>query len=66
AEGVEREADVPDLLDLDVPFAQGPVFAEPRAVRADVLGAPPAAPEPEETGPPPPRRGFRDFLRRAG
>lgn len=37
AERVEREEDVPDLLDLDVPMAQGFVFSPPRAVRAEVL-----------------------------
>ncbi|GJE41459.1 hypothetical protein AEGHOMDF_0625 [Methylobacterium soli] len=73
ATAVERETDVPDLIDLDVPFAQGGVFAAPRAVRADVLvppapaqAAPAAAPTaPEEPEPPPQRRPFRDFLRRA-
>jgi cyclic-di-GMP phosphodiesterase, flagellum assembly factor TipF len=73
ATAVERETDVPDLIDLDVPFAQGGVFAAPRAVRADVLvppapaqAAPAAAPPaPEEPEPPPQRRPFRDFLRRA-
>ena len=74
ATAVERETDVPDLIDLDVPFAQGSVFAAPRAVRADVLAAaapaqaaPAAAapPAPEEPEPPPQRRPFRDFLRRA-
>jgi cyclic-di-GMP phosphodiesterase TipF (flagellum assembly factor) len=46
AERVEREEDVPDLIDLDVPFAQGFVFAPPRAIRPEVLGgaAPAAAP----------------------
>ncbi|MER2264414.1 EAL domain-containing protein [Methylobacterium oxalidis] len=67
---VEHEGDVPDLIDLDVPFAQGSVFAAPRAVRAEVLAAPPAPPEPpalpaDEPEPPPQRRPFRDFLRRA-
>jgi len=33
AERVEREEDVPDLLDLDVPLAQGFVFSPPRPVR---------------------------------
>ncbi|WP_430911434.1 EAL domain-containing protein [Methylobacterium sp. sgz302541] len=70
ADRVEREADVPDLIDLDVPFAQGGVFAGPRAVRAEVLATPapaPVPPEPEqEPEPPAPRRNFRDFLRRAG
>ena len=79
AEKVEREEDVPDLLDLDVPMAQGFVFSPPRPVRAEVLSpavpppSPVAAPLPE----PPPtaaapapetpqRMPFRAFLRRAG
>ena len=79
ADGVERESDVPDLIDLDVPLAQGSVFAPARAVRAEVLAsapapAPPAPAAPEvppppagdEPEPPPQRRNFRDFLRRAG
>ncbi|WP_048448753.1 EAL domain-containing protein, partial [Methylobacterium variabile] len=47
AEGVEREADVPDLIDLDLPLAQGTVFSPPRVVRPEVLSppAPPPAPE---------------------
>jgi cyclic-di-GMP phosphodiesterase TipF (flagellum assembly factor) len=69
AEGVEREADVPDLIDLDLPLAQGTVFSPPRIVRPEVL-SPPAAAEPEPAPPPgddpaPVRRPFRDFLRRA-
>lgn len=70
---VERETDVPDLLDLSVPLAQGTVFAPARAVRAEVLSAPtpellPAPPPPvnDDPEPPPQRRPFRDFLRRAG
>jgi cyclic-di-GMP phosphodiesterase, flagellum assembly factor TipF len=39
AERVEREEMVPALVDLDVPLAQGFVFAAPRAVRSDVLAA---------------------------
>jgi cyclic-di-GMP phosphodiesterase TipF (flagellum assembly factor) len=35
AERIEREGDVPDLLDLDVPLAQGFALGAPRAVRAD-------------------------------
>jgi cyclic-di-GMP phosphodiesterase, flagellum assembly factor TipF len=79
AERVEAEEMVPDLIDLDVPLAQGFVFAAPRAVRPEVLAAPaaeappaPAAPEPPPEPDPPPappreeRRSFRDFLRRAG
>lgn len=78
AEAVERESDVPDLIDLDVPLAQGNVFAPARAVRAEVLAvaapqvapspAPPPSREPggDDPEPPPQRRPFRDFLRRAG
>ncbi|WP_244937328.1 EAL domain-containing protein, partial [Methylobacterium crusticola] len=46
AEGVEREADVPDLIDLDLPLAQGTVFAPARAVRPEVLSPPAAPPAP--------------------
>ncbi|ACL55742.1 EAL domain-containing protein [Methylobacterium nodulans] len=63
AEGVERESDVPDLIDLDLPLAQGSVFSPPRVVRPEVL-SPPPEPGPPEEGPPV-RRSFRDFLRRA-
>jgi len=71
---VERETDVPDLLDLNVPLAQGTVFAPARAVRSEVLASPapdllpPAPPSSanDEPEPPPQRRPFRDFLRRAG
>ena len=82
AERVEREEDVPNLIDLDVPLAQGFVFAPPRAIRPEVLApsgaAAPAAPEPQPVPAPaiplpvPPeadageRRPFRTFLRRAG
>ncbi len=54
AERVERAEDVPDLLDLDVPLAQGFVFSPPRPVRAEVLtspvtgGAPPVAAAPAQ------------------
>lgn len=71
ATGVESESEVPDLIDLDVPLAQGAVFAAPRAVRAEVLTeasapapTPPPSPDPPPS-PPPQRRPFRDFLRRA-
>jgi cyclic-di-GMP phosphodiesterase TipF (flagellum assembly factor) len=82
AERVEREEMVPDLIDLDVPLAQGFVFAAPRAVRSEVLVAPstPEAPAgdaatppgdpppdpPDPPSPPPERLPFRSFLRRAG
>ena len=68
---VAAESDVPDLIDLDVPFAQGTVFAPPRPVRADVLAAqappvPSAPPTPDDPPEPTPeRRPFRAFLRRA-
>lgn len=77
AERVEREEDVPDLIDLDVPLAQGFALARPRAVRPDVLTPalapapaaeePPAAPETAPPAEPAPQRlPFRAFLRRAG
>jgi cyclic-di-GMP phosphodiesterase, flagellum assembly factor TipF len=82
AERVEREEDVPNLIDLDVPLAQGFVFAPPRAIRAEVLSAAAPAPiaepvpQPAPVAPQPPattvvpdleeRRPFRAFLRRAG
>ncbi|MGJ3264792.1 MAG: EAL domain-containing protein [Salinarimonas sp.] len=53
AEAVEREEDVPDLIDLDVPLAQGSVFGAPRAVRADLIGGPPPG---RGGGEPPPRK----------
>ena len=71
---------MPDLLDLDVPLAQGFVFSPPRPVRAEVLtspvaaGVPPvaatqpqaaAAEHPPEPAPEPQKRPFRSFLRRA-
>lgn len=72
---VEREAEVPDLIDLDVPLAQGTVFAGPKAVRAEVFAEPQRVPvqapasrgdDPEPAAEPPQqRRAFRDFLRRA-
>lgn len=37
ADKVESETDVPDLIDIDVPLAQGYVFAPPRAVRPDIV-----------------------------
>lgn len=41
ADAIDREEDVPDLIDLDVPLAQGLVFGAPRAVRADLVGGGP-------------------------
>lgn len=66
ADRVEHEADVPDLLDLGVPMAQGTLFAPARAVRAEVLASAPPPPTVDGGGPAPQRRPFRDFLRRAG
>lgn len=65
ATGVVAEGDVPDLIDLDVPFAQGTAFAAPRPVRTDVLDAPPDEPAPPPPDPEPERRPFRSVLRRA-
>lgn len=48
AERVEHEETVPDLIDLDVPLAQGFVFSPPRAVRAEVLVAPSTPTAPQE------------------
>lgn len=69
AERVEREETVPDLVDLDVPLAQGFVFAAPRAVRSEVLTSPlsseaPAGPAPASGS----QAGMPDraFLPRAG
>lgn len=42
AEKVEFEHDVPDLIDIDAPLAQGFVFGPPRAVRSDIVGGGPA------------------------
>ena len=77
AERVEREEDVPDLIDLDVPLAQGFLFAAPRPVRPEALApkeasSVPSEPVPESASPPQPeaeegpqKRPFRAFLRRA-
>jgi cyclic-di-GMP phosphodiesterase TipF (flagellum assembly factor) len=58
AEHVEREEMVPVLTDLGVPLAQGFVFSPPRAVKAEVLGAPVPQPSVPESG--------QSLLRRAG
>ncbi|GEP09106.1 hypothetical protein MMMDOFMJ_1342 [Methylobacterium gnaphalii] len=72
---VEREGEVPDLIDLDVPLAQGTVFAGPKAVRAEVFAEAKAAAAEAAvqaggeaqtaSGAPQQRKAFRDFLRRA-
>lgn len=77
AAGVESEATVPDLLDFNVPLAQGPALGLPRPVRAEVLagsplptspGAAGAALVPRSPGDKVSERAvsFRDVLRRAG
>ena len=73
AECVEREDTVPELLDRAVPLAQGFIFAPPRAIRAEVPGAPASAPSGDLSLPasPPAARGsagggplpFRPVLR---
>jgi cyclic-di-GMP phosphodiesterase TipF (flagellum assembly factor) len=56
AEKVESERQVVDVLELDIPYGQGHLFGEPRAIREAVLseaGSPPAAvtrPEPRRMG----------------
>lgn len=66
---VVTEADVPDLIDLNVPFAQGSAFAPARPVRGEILSplppeAPPLPPPADDPGTE--RRSFRSLLRRAG
>lgn len=66
---VATEADVPDLIDLNVPFAQGSAFAPARPVRGEILSpllpeAPPLPPPGDDPGTE--RRSFRSLLRRAG
>ena len=68
AERVDREEEVPDLLDLDVPLAQGLAFGGPRPVRPEILAAPAPEPAPApvpEASAEPARQPFRSFLRRA-
>jgi cyclic-di-GMP phosphodiesterase TipF (flagellum assembly factor) len=63
---VAHEADVPDLIDLNVPFAQGAVFAPARPVRGEILAdMPQEDPPPPADDPGPERRPFRSLLRRA-
>jgi len=51
AERIEAEPQVLDVLDLDIPYAQGHLFGQPRAIKESLA---------EETAPP------RDFLERRG
>ncbi len=63
---VAAEADVPDLIDLNIPFAQGAAFASARPVRTEILAdLPREDPPPPADDPGPERRPFRSFLRRA-
>ncbi len=63
ADKVEAETDVPDLIDIDVPLAQGYVFAPPRAVRPDIVAGlarratPPESMRADNTGNPDQARG---------
>jgi cyclic-di-GMP phosphodiesterase TipF (flagellum assembly factor) len=81
AERIEREADIPELIDLDVALAQGYALGMPRPFRIDASAsetvdrpeARPAPPSPVLPAEEPPRGGdgegrkpLRDFLRRAG
>ncbi|MBN8920697.1 MAG: EAL domain-containing protein, partial [Rhizobiales bacterium] len=54
ADRIETEAAVIDLLDYDLRFAQGQLFAPPRPVRGDVFQSA-AVPLPETPHPPAPR-----------
>lgn len=57
AEKVEFEHDVPDLIDIDAPLAQGFVFGPPRAVRSDIVGGGQGSPrKPAEASPARPAR----------
>lgn len=71
---VGREEFVPDLLDYDVPLAQGSAIAAPRPVRAEIVAktepaaepaAPVAPPAASEAAAPGQRTSFRDYLRGA-
>ena len=63
---VATESDVPDLIDLNIPFAQGAAFAPARPVRTEILAdLPREDPPPPADDPGPERRPFRSFLRRA-
>lgn len=52
ADRVETESDVPDLIDIDVPLAQGFVFAPPRAVRPDIVAGLARRATPPQSAPP--------------
>jgi cyclic-di-GMP phosphodiesterase, flagellum assembly factor TipF len=71
--GISSEKTVLDLLDFNVPLAQGSVFAPPRAVRIDLLDGEGAGRPPPQTPPQTApeirqeevRSSFRAILRRA-
>lgn len=70
ASGVQTEDVVPELIDIEVGMASGPVFGEARPVRAEVLEPTPVAPEPVAEPERPVvaasgRQSFRSMLRRA-
>lgn len=67
ADTITEEAQVAELIDLNVEFAQGNIFAPPQAVRADVLETSGAAGDPIRGGQDaqPERRSLRDLARRA-
>ena len=63
ATSIDRDGDIPDLIERDVPFAQGLALGAPRPIRTDFETPAPlatAVPLPET------RVSFRDALRRAG
>ena len=67
ADAVTEEGQIAELIDFNVEFAAGNIFAPPQAVRADVLETPAAANEIARGGnePTPERRTLRDLARRA-
>lgn len=67
ADAVTEEGQIAELIDFNVEFAAGNIFAPPQAVRADVLESPAAANEIARgnTEPTPERRTLRDLARRA-
>ena len=70
AENINDEHSVAELIDVNVEFAHGGVFAPPQAVRPDALDLTTITDSPVEVtrGPEPPqpeRRGLRDLARRA-
>jgi cyclic-di-GMP phosphodiesterase TipF (flagellum assembly factor) len=56
AEKVESERQVVDVLELDIPFGQGNLFGEPRAIRDSVLAETGSPPAPSYGRAAPPRR----------